>query len=148
MSKVTSGNIISVHYRGTLADGTEFDSSHNRGETLNFTVGSGQMISGFDAGVVGMQVGDTKSIQISADQGYGERVEEAIQEVPKTAFPQDFEFIIDGTVQGAGPDGRPVMAKILKENSETITLDFNHPLAGQALNFEIELVDIGTNKED
>ena len=142
MSKVTNGNTISVHYRGTLEDGTEFDSSHNRGETLNFTVGSGQMISGFDTGVVGMSVGEVKNITLTADEGYGNRVNEAVQDVPKSSFPDDFEFVVDATVQGSGPDGRPIMAKILKENAETITLDFNHPLAGQALNFEIELVEI------
>jgi len=142
MSKVENGNIVSVHYRGTLTDGTEFDNSHNRGEPLSFTVGAGQMISGFEAGVIGMQLGETKNIEVSADDGYGKRVDEAIQDIPKTAFPPDFEFVIDGTVQGSGPDGRPVMAKILKENTESVTLDFNHPLAGQALNFEIELVEI------
>ena len=142
MSKVTNGNTISVHYRGTLQDGTEFDSSHNRGETLNFTVGSGQMISGFDAGVMGMSVGEIKNITLTAEEGYGDRVDEAIQDVPKESFPEDFEFVIDATVQGAGPDGRPIIAKILKENTDSITLDFNHPLAGQSLNFEIELVEI------
>lgn len=147
MSKVVSGNMVSVHYRGTLEDGTEFDSSHSRGETLSFTVGSGQMISGFDAGVVGMQVGEKKNLQLAADEGYGQRIDEAIQDIPKTAFPGDFDFIVDATVQGAGPDGRPVMAKILKENTETVTLDFNHPLAGKSLNFEIELVGINEQED-
>ena len=100
------------------------------------------MIPGFDKGMVGMQIGEVKSLQVSSEDAYGPRVDEAIQDVPKTAFPPDFEFVIDGTVQGTGPDGRPVLAKILKEQDESVTLDFNHPLAGQQLNFEVELVEI------
>lgn len=140
--KAENGKTVSVHYRGTLDDGTEFDSSHSRGETLSFTLGNGMMIAGFEAGVVGMQVGETKTVQISPADGYGERIDEAIREVSKENFPDDFEFIEDATVQGQAPNGQPIMAKIIKENSETVTLDFNHPLAGKDLNFEIEMVEI------
>ena len=142
MSKVTNGNKVSVHYRGTLDDGTQFDNSRERGEPLTFEVGAGQMIAGFDKGVVGMKIGETKNLQLSPDDAYGPHQQEAIQNVPKNAFPQDFEFVKDTTVQGAGPDGKPVIAKILSEQVETVTLDFNHPLAGKELNFEVELVSI------
>lgn len=139
MSTVKNGMNVSVHYRGTLNDGTEFDSSYDRGETLDFQVGSGQMIPGFDSGVVGMQIGETKTISVDPADGYGEVNPEAVQEIPKDQFPEDFEFIVGATVTGQGPRG-PIMAKILKEGSDTVEMDFNHPLAGQTLTFEIEVV--------
>ena len=142
MSTTKSGDTISVHYKGTLDDGTEFDSSHNRGETLTFQVGVGQMIPGFDAGVVGMTVGETKNIKISATEAYGERVTEAVQQIPKTSFPENFQFIVGQQVQGTGPDGENVTATVLTESDGEVTLDFNHPLAGKNLNFEVELVEI------
>ncbi len=147
MSTVTNGNTVSVHYRGTLENGIEFDSSHSRGQTLTFEVGAGQMIPGFDTGVVGMSVGETRSITINPEDAYGEKNPEAVQEVSKSAFPEDFEYVVDGTVEGQGPQG-PVIAKIVSEQKETVTLDFNHPLAGEVLNFEIELVDISGQSDE
>ena len=142
MSTTKSGDTISVHYTGTLDDGTEFDSSHTRGETLTFQVGVGQMIPGFDAGVVGMSVGETKTINIPATEAYGERVTEAVQQIPKTSFPENFQFIVGQQVQGTGPNGENVTATVLTESDNEVTLDFNHPLAGKNLNFEVELVEI------
>lgn len=142
MSKVENGNNVKVHYKGTLTDGEQFDSSYDRGETLPFTVGAGQMIKGFDAAVVGMEVGEKKTVSIPSAEAYGERREDAVQDVPKTVFPPDFEFRINETVQGADQNGQPLIAKILEENEETVKLDLNHPLAGKDLTFEIELVEI------
>lgn len=142
MSTTKNGDTISVHYKGTLDDGTEFDSSHNRGETLTFQIGVGQMIPGFDSGVVGMTVGETKNITIPATEAYGERVTEAVQQIPKTSFPENFQFIVGQQVQGTGPNGEAVTAVIITEDTEGVTLDFNHPLAGKNLNFEVELVEI------
>jgi len=141
MSTVKNGSAVKVHYRGTLNDGTEFDSSYERGETLNFQVGTGQMIPGFDSGVVGMSAGETKTITIEPEMGYGNINPEAVTEVAKTQFPGDFEFEIGATVHGQGPQG-PIMAKILAENADTIQLDFNHPLAGETLTFEVEMVEV------
>ena len=142
MSKVENGNNVKVHYKGTLTNGEQFDSSYDRGETLPFTVGAGQMIKGFDAAVVGMEVNDKKTVTIPSAEAYGPRVEDAVQDVPKTIFPPDFEFRINETVQGADQNGQPLIAKILEENEETVKLDLNHPLAGEDLTFEIELVEI------
>ncbi len=94
MSAIKNGDKVSVHYRGTLDDGTEFDNSYDRGETLTFEVGVGQMIKGFDSGVVGMTVGETKTIKITADEAYGQRQPEAVQSIPKTSFPENFQFIL------------------------------------------------------
>ena len=142
MSKVENGSNVKVHYKGTLTDGKQFDSSYDRGETLPFQVGAGQMIKGFDAAVVGMEVGETKIVTIPSAEAYGERNEDALQEVPRTVFPPDFEFRLNETVQGADQNGNPLIAKILEVKDETVKLDLNHPLAGEELTFEIELVEI------
>lgn len=139
--KVQNGANVSVHYRGTLSDGTEFDNSKIRGQTLSFQVGSGKMLPGFDRAVVGMTAGQTKNINLPPTEAYGPRIPDAIQAVPKTAFGEDFEFLVGEVVQGNGPQG-PFLAKIQEERDDDVLLDFNHPLAGKELNFEIELVSI------
>jgi peptidylprolyl isomerase len=140
--KVTNGNNIKVHYVGTLVDGTEFDSSRNRGQTLDFVVGANQLLDAFDSAVVGMTQGQVKTFTIPADQAYGFHDPDAVATVPREAFPNEFEFAVGQQVQGQSPDGRPVMAKILSFEEEGVTLDVNHPLAGEDLNFEIEVVEI------
>jgi len=137
--KITTGQNVNVHYKGTLTDGTEFDNSRSRGQVLNFEVGSNRMIGGFNEAVIGMTVGETKSVTIQPEGAYGQRNENAVQNVPRTAFGDDFEFELGGTVQGNGPSG-PFLAKILDVSDESVMLDMNHPLAGETLNFEIELV--------
>ena len=142
MLQVENGNTVSVHYRGTLNDGTEFDSSHSRGETLSFQVGAGQMISGFDAALPGMSVGETKNITLSPDQAYGNLIPEAITDVPKSAFPEGYNFKVDELVHGQNDMGQPVRGTINEVKEDVVTVDFNHPMAGKDLNFEIELVSI------
>lgn len=142
MSVVENGNTVSVHYRGTLNDGTEFDSSHSRGETLSFEVGAGQMITGFDAALPGMTVGETKNITLAAEQAYGESNPEAITDVPKSSFPDGFNFQVNSVVQGQNDLGQPVVGTINEIKENDVTIDFNHPMAGKDLNFEIELVSI------
>jgi len=142
MSKVVSGNTVSVHYRGTLKDGTEFDNSYDRGEPITFQVGGGQMISGFDEGVLGMEVGETKELALSPEQAYGPHIAEAVQVVPKETFPEGFDFEVGGMVQGSNPEGRPMVGTILEHQEESVTLDFNHPMAGKNLNFQIEIVNV------
>ena len=142
MSKVENGNNIKVHYKGTLSDGEQFDSSYDRGSTLDFTVGAGQMIPGFDAAVVGMTVGESKTVTLPPSEAYGGRNEEAVQTVPKNVFPPEFEFKLNETVQGKTEQGMPLIAKILEVSDENVKLDLNHPLAGKSLTFDIELVEI------
>jgi|TARA_R100001163_G_scaffold65027_1_gene60820 peptidylprolyl isomerase len=139
--KVTNGHNVSVHYVGTLTDGTEFDNSRARGQTVSFEIGSGRMISGFNDAVVGMTVGETKKVTLAPEQAYGVRNENALQNVPRDAFSEDFNFEIGGMIQGNGPRG-PFLAKIHEVGDQEIILDMNHPLAGQELNFEIELVSV------
>ena len=131
---VKAGDKVSVHYTGTLDDGKQFDSSKGR-EPLSFTVGAGQMIAGFDAGVVGMKVGESKKIHIDAKDAYGERSDEFVVNVPASQAPQGLQV-----GQKVALGGRP--AVVTKITPDTVTVDANHELAGQALNFEIELVSI------
>jgi len=142
MSQAKSGDKVQVHYTGKLDDGTQFDSSEGR-EPLQFDVGGGQVIPGFDKAVEGMTVGDTKSVRIPADEAYGSRHEQLVQEVPRSALPDDIEPVVGMRLQTPGPDGQPIQLVVTAVGEESITVDGNHPLAGEALNFDIELVEIG-----
>lgn len=129
-----TGDTVSVHYRGTLDDGTEFDSSAGR-DPLTFTVGAGQVISGFDTAVQGMAVGEKKEVRLPADEAYGERSEERIIRVPRDQAPGEYEAG-QQVLLGQAP------ATVLEVTEEAVTVDANHPLAGEALTFEIELVSV------
>jgi FKBP-type peptidyl-prolyl cis-trans isomerase 2 len=142
MSKVEAGNNISVHYVGLLSDGTKFDSSHDRGETLTFEVGAGHTITGFENAVVGMTAGETKTVTLTADQAYGQVNPEATQTIPLTSFPSEVKLSEGVTVVGQNETGQQMMAKVITLTDTDATLDFNHPLAGKDLTFEIELVEI------
>ena len=141
--KVESGHNVQVHYKGTLNDGTEFDNSRERGNTLDFKVGSGQMIKGFNDALMGMSEGEVKTVTLPPEDAYGPRIDEALRPVPKEAFDDDIDLELGKVVQGNSPHG-PFFAKIHSFDEAEVVLDFNHPLAGQALKFEIELVSIGT----
>ena len=132
-----AGDLVAVHYTGTLDDGEKFDSSLDRGQPLEFTVGAGQMITGFDAAVVGMAVGDTKTVRLAPTEAYGDKLDEQIVDVPLTNLPEDVEV----GQQLFSPNGQTVVVVAINEDSATI--DANHPLAGEFLTFEIEMVSIG-----
>ena len=140
--KVKNGDSVKVHYIGTLNDGNEFDNSYKRGSTLDFQVGGGQMIKGFDNALVEMEVGQKKTINIKPEDAYGHRTEDAITAVAKENFPPDFEAKEGEMVQGRTETGQPINALIIEVQEKDIILDMNHPLAGKELNFEIELVEI------
>ena len=135
------GREVQVHYKGTFEDGTIFDSSYDRGESIGFTVGAGEMIPGFDKAVAGMKVGETKQVTIEPDDAYGEHNPDGVQAVPKESFPEDFEFekglVIEGNVQD-----QPVRGIINEVRDDFVVVDFNHPMAGRSLNFDIELVEV------
>jgi len=140
--KVKNGDSVKVHYVGTLNDGNEFDNSYKRGSTLDFKVGGGQMIKGFDNALVEMEIGQKKTINIKPEEAYGPRREEAITVVAKENFPPDFVAKEGEMVQGRTESGQPINALIIEVQENDVILDMNHPLAGEELNFEIELVEI------
>jgi peptidylprolyl isomerase len=141
MTQAKSGDTVRIHYTGTLDDGTEFDSSSGR-DPLQFTLGSGQVIPGFDKAVEGMAVGDSKSVNIPAEDAYGPRRDTMVQDVPRHALPDEFDPVEGMPLQAKGQDGNVINLRVTSVADDSITVDANHPLAGKALNFDIELVDI------
>lgn len=136
------GKTVRIHYTGTLDDGEKFDSSYDHGEPLEFTCMSGQVIRGFDEGVLDMQVGEKKTIHIEPADAYGEVRPELIQDVPAENIPNAQDLPVGGTVYMQGPDGQPFPVQVAKIENGIVTFDMNHPLAGKALNFELELVEV------
>jgi peptidylprolyl isomerase len=134
-----SGDTVKVNYRGTLSDGTEFDSSEGR-EPLEFVVGSGQVIPGFDTAVLGLQRGESVTVTIPAAEAYGDHDDEGLQQFPIGSFPSAPE--VGWAVELSGPEGQRVPATVAGVDEEFVTLDFNHPLAGQDLTFDITLVEV------
>ena len=147
---INNGDNVSVHYKGTLKDGSVFDSSYQRGNPISFTIGSGTMIEGFEANVKGMALGEKKKFTIPSDQAYGPHDEQAMQAIPKSSFPADFDFTPGQSVTGSSPNGNTVNAVIVSEEEDSIILDFNHPMAGKDLTFEVEVVsvDSATNEKE
>lgn len=141
MSQAKAGDTVKIHYSGTLNDGTEFDSSAG-GDPLEFTLGEGHVIKGFDNAVRGMAVGEQKSVNIPPEEAYGPRQEQMVSQVPLSALPNDLEPVEGMRLQAQGRDGRTVNLTVTEVGDESVTVDANHPLAGQALNFDIELVSI------
>ena len=141
MSEAKTGDSVHIHYTGKLDDGTEFDSSAGR-DPLEFQLGSGQVIPGFDKAVEGMSIGDKQSVRIEAGDAYGERHEQLIQAVPRTALPEDLTPEVGMPLQSRAPDGQVMNFVVTEVTDVSITVDGNHPLAGFALNFDIELVAI------
>jgi peptidylprolyl isomerase len=136
-----SGDTVRVNYKGTLADGTVFDSSEGR-DPLEFVVGTGQVIPGFDAAVSELAVGETTTVTILAEDAYGEKAEEGLQTFPRDAFPPDSNPEVGWAVELSAPDGQRIPATVAEVTDESITLDFNHPLAGEDLTFEITLLEV------
>ena len=141
MSQAKTGDTVSIHYTGTLDDGTQFDSSQGS-DPLEFELGSGHVIPGFDKAVEGMSVGESKNVRIEPEDAYGHRHDQLVQEVPRDVLPGDLDPQEGMALQSQSPDGQIMQLTITAVGAETITVDANHPLAGQALSFEIELVQI------
>ncbi|MDE3143600.1 MAG: peptidylprolyl isomerase [Bacteroidota bacterium] len=145
MQQVKKGDTIKVHYHGKLVNGTTFDSSEGR-EPLEFEVGSGMVIPGFDEGVTGMAVGDKKTVQIPADQAYGPKQEDMIMEFPREKFPTDMVPEVGMQLNMNNGQGQSFPVVIVEVQETVVILDANHPLAGQDLIFDLELVEINGGK--
>ena len=142
MQQAKSGDTVKVHYHGRLTDGTTFDSSAGR-EPLEFQVGSGMVIPGFDNGVEGMQVGEKKTIQIPVAEAYGPKNPDMIVAFPVSEFPEDMELEVGMRLNMTNSEGHVIPVVVTEIGDENIMLDANHPLAGEDLVFDIELVEIG-----
>ena len=135
-----AGKTCKVHYRGTFNDGSQFDSSYDRGEPLEFICGAGMMIQGFDAAVVNMEVGEEVDIHLMPEEAYGEADPNAIFTLEISQLPGSEELSVGQQVYLADASGRPFPVKVAAKDETTITFDANHEMAGKELNFHIELV--------
>ncbi len=135
------GDVVRVHYTGKLTDGSQFDSSVGR-PPLEFTLGAGQMIAGFDAGVLGMAIGEKKTLNIDPANGYGHKNPEAIIDFPKSNIPEGMSIEIGMKLNLQNEYGQPVPVEVIEIKEEAIVMDANHFLAGKDLVFDVELVEI------
>ncbi|HAT50729.1 MAG: peptidylprolyl isomerase [Nitrospirae bacterium] len=142
MSTIKNGDIIAMHYTGTLDDGEVFDSSVERDEPLRFTVGEGTLIPGLEKALLGMRAGDTKKITVIPSEAYGEWIEELVRDFPREMFPTDMK-LEPGLQFSVGQDDDDSMsATIIEIDGDVITLDANHPLAGENLTFDIKILEV------
>lgn len=140
MKKIENGDTVSVHYKGTLEDGTVFDTSMSEGkEPIKVTLGQGQLIKGFEEGLIGMSVGDKKTITLEPEDAYGFAIPEAVIDVPLSNLPPNIE--VGQVLQGNGPQG-PFIVSVLEIKEDVAKLDHNHPMAGKKLIFDLDIVSI------
>jgi peptidylprolyl isomerase len=141
MAQAKSGDTVRVHYTGRLTDGREFDSSVGR-DPLEFTIGSRSLIPAFEDAVIGLDIGQSETLTIPAADAYGARVDEAVQTVERSMIPPEVELAPGRVLQATAPGGQEMMLTVVDLTDDTVTLDANHPLAGEDLTFDIELVAI------
>lgn len=141
MTQVKTGDTVGIHYTGTLLDGTTFDSSEGR-DPLEFEVGSGQIIPGLDEALSGMAVGDKKTVDVPCGQAYGPINPEMRKAVPREGIPADVPLDIGTQLNVETPEGQAMQVMVVAVDEATVTIDANHPLAGQDLKFDIEVMSI------
>jgi len=141
MTEAKKGDTVKIHYTGKLDDGTVFDTSDGR-DPLEFTLGEGKVIPGFEEAVLGMNASDSKTTTIPSAEAYGPHHEEMVVEVDRGQFPPDITPEIGQQLQMQRPDGQKMVVAVTEVSESTVTLDANHPLAGKDLTFDIELVEI------
>jgi len=141
-NQVAKGNKVKVDYTGSFDDGTVFDDSEKHGQPLEFEVGSGQVIKGFDDAVLGMKKGEEKKIVIPAKEAYGEVRAELNKKVPRQQLPQDQEPKVGMVLAIGMPNGQQFPARIIAVTKDDVTLDLNHPLAGKTLHFRLKVAEI------
>jgi peptidylprolyl isomerase len=146
MPKARAGDIVRVHYTGKLEQGVPFDTSRGE-EALQFKVGEGRLIPGFEEAVIGMAPGETKTVRIPPDKGYGKYRDDKVITFERRDLPEEIVPAVGMTLEFCAPDGRTVPVQITDLTETTVTLDANHPLAEQNLIFEIELVEIVTETD-
>jgi FKBP-type peptidyl-prolyl cis-trans isomerase 2 len=141
MTQVKAGDTVKVHYEAKLANGTVLDSTHRR-DPIAFTIGAGEVIPGFEQAIVGMNAGELRTIHVSADKAFGPHHKELVQEVPPDLFPAELEPEVGQRLQIPRRDRQPLKVTVTEVSESSVALDANHPLAGQDLIFDIQLVEI------
>lgn len=141
MAQAKHGDTVKVHYTGKLEDGTVFDTSIDR-DPLQFTIGEGQVIPGFEQAVLGMNPGESKTIRIPTDEAYGTRREEMVMVVDRNQLPADLNPEVGQQLQRSQPDGQTIVVTVTEVSKSSVTVDANHPLAGKDLTFDIQLVEV------
>ncbi len=141
MAKIKEGDTVKVHYTGTIADGTVFDTSKQR-EPLEFTIGEGKLIPGFENAVLGMNVGDSSKVTIPSDQAYGDKRDDMVIDVDRSQIPPEIKPEVGQQLQIQQKDGSSLPVVVTDITEQTVQLDANHPLAGEDLIFEIEVVEV------
>ena len=143
MSQATNGSVVRINYTGKLTNGTVFDTSKVDGRgPLSFRLGQNQVLPKLEAEIIGMSVGEKKTVAVDANDAYGPHQKQAIQKIPRSEIPDGVDLTVGNNLQATGHDGEIVPLRVLAANEETVTLDANHPLAGHNLTFEIELIEI------
>jgi len=142
MTKLKTGDKVKVHYVGTIKEGQVFDSSRDKEQPIEFSIDDGKLLKGFNDAVKELEVGGKKTISLTSEEAYGKYIDEAVITVPKSEFPEGMKYELNGFIQGQDKEGRPVQGQVVKIEEESVNLDMNHPLAGEDLNFEIELVEV------
>ena len=138
---VAEGDQVRVNYIGRFADGSVFDSSEGH-DPLEFTVGSGQVIDGFDQAVIGLTPGETRKVVVSPEEGYGNHLPEMIAEVEKHLIPDQVKLMLGSMLEVSLEDGQSLEVQVVEITDNAVILDGNHPLAGKELHFEIEMLEI------
>ena len=141
MSQVKANNTVKVHYTGKLADGQVFDTSEGK-EPIEFVLGQGRLIPGFEEGLIDMKVNEKKTISIAKEEAYGEVNEQLIQEIDKANLPQDMEPKVGMGLVSKSPEGQEMNLMIIEVKDASVVIDGNHPLAGRDLIFDLEVVEI------
>lgn len=141
MTAAKNGDTVKIHYTGTLTDGSVFDSSTGH-DPLEFTIGSGQVIVGFEEAVIGMQVGDAKDVTIPAEKAYGSHLDDLVIKAPREHIPPDLDPQVGQRLQVGGTNGELIHVRVTEVTTTHVTLDANPPLAGKNLKFHIELMEI------
>jgi len=144
MSEAKRGDKVKVHYTGKFDDGTVFDSSRDRGQPLEFTLGQGRLIRGFENAVMGMAVGQTKTVAIPPEDAYGPKNADLVRKMERNKFPEKIKPEVGTFLNVRQPDGGMLETMITEVTEDFVTLDANHPLAGRTLTFELELVEIAS----
>ena len=141
MAQAKEGDTVKVHYTGKLGDGEIFDTSQD-GDPLEFKIGEGQVIPGFEQGVLGMNEGESKTVEIPSDEAYGPHHQELVIEIEMDQFPEDLDPEVGKQFKMRQPDDRTIIVAVTEITEDSVTLDANHPLAGKDLTFDIQLIEI------